>query len=606
MCGLAAIFAYGPGSAPVEKNILVAMNERMARRGPDGEGLWLSADARVGLSHRRLAIIDLDDRAAQPMCFAAESGRIHITYNGEIYNFRELRGQLEAGGATFKTSSDTEVLLHLYHRDGAAMAESLRGMFAFAIWDEGKGGLLLGRDPFGIKPLYYMDDGRTITVASQVKAILAGLAQGGRPTPPFDAAAHAGFFLFGHVPEPLSLFKGIRALPAGTTRWIDGDGPGPLKKYFDISAHLSGAGSEGDRDLGALLRDSVAHHLIADVPVGVFLSAGLDSATLAALAAESADTHGAGIDTLTLGFEEFAGTPNDEVALAETVAAACGTRHHSVRVAGLNFADDLDDLLDVMDQPSIDGVNVYFVAKAAHRAGLKVALSGLGGDELFGGYDSFKQIPSLVGAVGWLPGGATVGAALRGLAAPVSGRLRKPKAAGLLEYGTRFGDAYLLRRALYMPWEIANGIDGVMDADMGRAGLAELDVLGQLDACQAPAGAPTAKVAALEMSFYMRAQLLRDADWAGMAHGLEIRVPLVDRALFEGLAGGIGKGHGPSKQAMAQTPRRRLPDAVLKRPKTGFSVPVRDWIQGAGKASENHEVGLRGWAKTVYRAQIRG
>ncbi|MHA1597303.1 MAG: asparagine synthase (glutamine-hydrolyzing) [Alphaproteobacteria bacterium] len=600
MCGLTAIYAYDGDAPPISESALAACNAHMARRGPDGDGLWVSDDRRIGLAHRRLAIIDLNDRAAQPMSLRSGGSRIDITYNGEIYNFLELRRELEDSGAVFETESDTEVLLHLYRRHGADMVGRLRGMFAFAIWDAERQGMLLGRDAFGIKPLYYMDDGKTVFAASQVKALLAGLKASGQPTPSENAAGHAGFFLFGHVPDPMSLYDGIRALPAGTTLWIDGGGARREKTWFDVSGRMAEADSTSVDaiDLGALLRDSIAHHLIADVPVGVFLSAGLDSATLVGLASE---IKGTSLDTLTLGFDEFSGSPNDEVPLAETVADCYGTRQHTVRVAGSNFRDDLDDLLDVMDQPSIDGVNTYYVAKAAARAGLKVAISGLGGDELFRGYDGFTQIPALTSRLSRVPGGAGLGRVLRRLAAPLSHLGLSPKAAGLLEYGTRIGDAYLLRRALYMPWELAGGIPGVLDSDLARQGLQDLDVLARLNDCQAPVSGAAGKVAALEMNFYMRGQLLRDADWAGMAHSLEIRVPLVDADLFTGLAGALALGQGPDKAAMAATPKTPLPDAVLNRSKTGFFVPVREWMSG----SSNGDRGLRGWAKTVYQAQTR-
>ena len=594
MCGFAALYSYAADAPPASSVALAAINEAMVRRGPDGEGMWMSEDKRVGLAHRRLAIIDLSSAAAQPMMLESPQGRVHISYNGEIYNFRALRKELEATGARFTTNSDTEVLLHLYQRHGRAMTTRLRGMFAFAIWDESRQGMLLGRDGFGIKPLYYMDDGKTFSAASQVKALLAGLKAQGRARPDFDAAGHVGFFLFGSIPEPHTLYKNIRALPAGSTLWIDERGPGRPEIFFDVSDSLAAASENGaDVDLAEALRDSVRHHFVADVPVGVFLSSGLDSATLVGL---SSELQGAGLDTLTLGFEEFKGSANDEVPLAATIAATYGTRQHSVRVAGKDFAADLDDLLRAMDQPSIDGVNTYFVAKAAAAEGLKVAISGLGGDELFAGYDSFSQIPALVGGLGAIPGIGGIGRVLRALSAPLAGTVLSPKAPGLFEYASGFGDAYLLRRALFMPWELAQ----VMDADMAREGLAILNARGRLDACQAKIKAPKAKVAALEMAWYMRNQLLRDADWAGMAHGLEIRVPLVDVELFARLSGAIARGQGPGKQAMAATPLKPLPEQVLNRPKSGFFVPVRAWL-GAGEAKER---GYRGWAKKVYQAQI--
>jgi asparagine synthase (glutamine-hydrolysing) len=473
------------------------------------------------------------------------------------------------------------------------MVERLRGMFAFAIWDEKRRGMLLARDGFGIKPLYYMDQAGAFSAASQLKALLAGLKAQWRPRPDFNAAGHAGFFLFGNVPEPHTLYKGINALKAGTTLWIDANGPGQEQSFFDVSSCLGAADGGAGVDLGELLRDSVSHHFVADVPVGVFLSSGLDSATLVGLASE---LQGASLNTLSLGFDEFKGSVNDEVPLAETIAATYGTRQHSVRVAGKDFVEDMDDLLAAMDQPSIDGVNTYFVAKAAAAEGLKVAISGLGGDEIFGGYDSFSQIPNLVGGVGRIPGIGEMGRFLRSLSMPLTAIGMPPKAPGLFEYSSCYGDAYLLRRALYMPWELSS----VLGEDMAREGLAALQARRRLDASQSMISEPQAKVSALEMSWYMRNQLLRDADWAGMAHGLEIRVPFVDTSLFKALAGAIATGCRPGKQEMAATPKKALPDAVMNRPKSGFFVPISDWME----RDAGTDRGLRGWAKKVYQAQI--
>ena len=215
MCGIAGIFAYGPSARPVDREELLRIREAMIARGPDGAGLWISPDQRIGLAHRRLAIIDLSEAGAQPM--ATADGRLHITFNGEIYNYQVLRRELEAKGYRFHSHSDTEVLLHLYADRGQDMVHALRGMYTFAIWDEHKKGLFLARDPFGIKPLYVADNGHTIRVASQVKALL----KGGAVDTTLEPAGHVGFFLWGHVPEPYTLYKGIRALGAGTSLWID-------------------------------------------------------------------------------------------------------------------------------------------------------------------------------------------------------------------------------------------------------------------------------------------------------------------------------------------------------------------------------------------------
>ena len=371
------------------------MRDHMAARGPDSAGIWLSDDQRVALGHRRLSIIDLSERAAQPMLTADRM--LAVTFNGEIYNYRELRRGLEAKGYLFRSQSDTEVLLHLYADKGEAMVHELRGMFTFALWDSRKRALLLARDPYGIKPLYYADDGRTLRFASQVKALLAG----GAISRESDAAGWVGFYLFGSVPEPWSSHAAVRALPAGSTLWIDGRGLGEPNHYFSVAKTFSDAehrsASVSNEEVQAYVRgallDSVRHHLVADVPVGAFLSAGIDSGALLGLMRDAGYED---IQTITLAFEEFQGRPDDESKLAAEVATRYKTRHATRVVTRREFCDELPRILEAMDQPSIDGINTWFVSKAARELGLKVAISGLGGDELFGGYSSFRDIPRWV------------------------------------------------------------------------------------------------------------------------------------------------------------------------------------------------------------------
>jgi len=595
MCGLAALFAYGAAAAPVAPSELRAIRDRMAKRGPDGAGEWFSADGRTALGHRRLSIIDLRSIADQPM--AHDGARLSIVFNGEIYNYRELRAELMKQGRVFRTESDTEVILQLYDREGADCVKRLRGMFAFALWDEKRQGLLLARDPLGIKPLYVSDDGRTLRAASQVKALLAG----GQVDTRADAAGHCGFFLWGNVPDPYTLYRGIRALPAGTTQWIDRQGAQQPIAYWSLADTLLAASEarHGREELRAALVDSLRHHFVADVPVGVFLSAGLDSTTIAALASEDGADN---LRTLTLGFREYAGRENDETRLAELVAGQRHTRHTTRWVAASEFAGERAALMEAMDQPSIDGTNTYFVAKAAHEAGLKVALSGLGGDEIFAGYPSFRQVPRLVRLLGPFAGLAGFGRAVRRATAPWLRNRVPPKYPGLLEYGTSFAGAYMLRRSLFMPWEL----DQLLPREMVETGLAELDSLNRLARDIAHLPNPRLKVTALEIAWYMRHQLLRDSDWAGMAHSLEIRVPLVDASLLARLAPLLASPHPPSKGDMADTCRTPLPAQVRDRAKTGFVVPVREWVQGetAGEPAAAAR-GFRGWARLVYAQQAQ-
>lgn len=591
MCGIAGAFAYrGP---PVDRDELIAVRDAMISRGPDDFGAWYSPDGRLGLVHRRLSIIDLSASGSQPMAWS--DGNYRIVFNGEIYNHRELRRELEGKGYRFRSTSDTEVLLALYVDRGEEMVKALRGMFAFALWDEKRRTLFLARDPFGIKPLYFADDGTTFRFASQVKPLASVIS-----SPP-DPAGHAGFFLLGSVPEPHTLYRNIRALPAGCALRLTEAGSCQLA-YCDVSDVLR----EVDRVPGTLdrevalsriheaLRDSVRAHLVADVPIGVFLSAGLDSTAIATLVAEVGEAE---LRTVTLGFEEFRDTDNDETGLAREVAQLLGAYHSEYRVSRQDFFDDKEKLLAAMDQPSIDGVNSYFVSKAAAAVGLKVALSGLGGDELFGSYSSFRDVPRMVRVLGPLACVPGLGRLFRVVSHRLLGRFTSPKYAGLLEYGSDYGGAYLLRRGLFMPWELPE----LLGPDMAREGWSELALRLRLSDTVSGIRNPQLKVTALETAWYMRNQLLRDADWAGMAHSIEIRVPLVDLALYRTLAPLLGSLAGVSKRDVLRRCVETLPAKILDRPKTGFSIPVRRWLsEDAVQSSDTR--GLRGWARNLYAA----
>ncbi|MBC2710769.1 MAG: asparagine synthase (glutamine-hydrolyzing) [Desulfosarcina sp.] len=592
MCGIAAIFKYGQNieTADIPQWIAVA-NRILWKRGPDGEGTWLSEDGAIGLTHRRLAIIDTTAAGAQPM--ATPDGRLRIVYNGEIYNYKELRHDLKSRGCRFLSNSDTEVILHLYREEGPDSIRRLRGMYAFALWDESKQGLFLARDPLGIKPLYYSDNGHTIRVASQVKTILAA---GGADTS-LEPAGHVGYFLWGYVPEPFTLYKGIRSIPAGSTLWIGKADPTiEHRVFYSLPEQLRRAAAkqiptseaEAKERLKAALENSVRHHMVSDVPVGLFLSAGLDSTSIAILAARQVTEP---LRTFTLGFEQYKGTLMDETVSAERFAKMLHCTHETRWMSIEDFAAELPKIFTSMDQPSIDGINTYFVSMAASETGLKVVLSGLGGDELLGGYPSFSQLPKIVSLIRPLD---FLGKPFRVVTAPWLRHFTSPKFAGLLEYGGTLGGAYLLRRGLFMPWELPI----ILDPDMVREGWRSLDPLINLNKEVGHLSCDHHRVSALETIFYMRNMLLRDTDWAGMAHSLEVRVPLVDVELIDKVAPLMCGPMRPDKKTMIQAAWGQAPEQLLNRPKTCFSFPTREW--GVTETTTKGR-GLRGWALEVYR-----
>jgi len=581
MCGVAAIHAYHYAASPLDRDELRMMQARLASRGPDGSGEWFDAGGRVGIAHTRLAIIDTGARAAQPM-IAADASAV-IGFNGEIYNFRALRAELARSGVQFRTESDTEVLLATYARYGERMFDALRGMYAFALWDARRGAMLLARDPYGIKPLYLADDGWTVRIASQVKALRAG----GRVSSTIEPAGLVGFALFGSVPEPFTLLQEVRSVPAGHFIWVDECGPRLAVRHFSIAECFRDFETPAADPAGvalAAVRNSLDAHLIADVPVGAFLSAGVDSSAIVGAMAEASDVP---VHAVTVAFDAFRGSSADEAPLAGKIAAHYGVEHHVRWVAEAEFRLDLPRIIDAMDQPSIDGVNTWFAAKAASEIGLKVAMSGIGGDELCGGYESFRDLPRWVARLR-LPGRIPLlGRAVRSALVPLLAHQRgiSPKAAGMLEFGASWPGAWLLRRAVFMPWEL----DRVLPREVVVEGLRRLDWRATLEASLQPE--PTSdfgRVAALEANHYLRNQLLRDTDWASMAHSLEVRTPLVDSWLLRHAGAAFAAlGTAGGKRLLAQVPRRALPAAVLARPKTGFQTPAADWMASAGLHSPN-------------------
>ncbi|WP_245314479.1 asparagine synthase (glutamine-hydrolyzing) [Labrys sp. WJW] len=597
MCGVAGIFAYHYAANAISRPELSAMSRHMARRGPDANGEWFDPAGRLGLAHRRLAIIDLADRALQPM--ASADGRHVIVFNGEIYNHLALRETLQKEGAEFRTLSDTEVLLHLYARCGDAMVMRLRGMFAFAIYDTLAHTLFLARDPYGIKPLYYSDDGWVFRFASQVKTLIAG----GGVSRDRDPAGDVGFYLLGSVPEPFTCFREVRALPAGSTMLVDRAGARVPRSYHRVASvygaaeHDPGEGRGKPAAFADIALDSVRHHLAGDVEVGAFLSAGVDSAALVGLMRDAGARQ---IKTITIGFEEFADTPADETSPAADIARLYGTRHVTRMITRSEFEADLPLFFEAMDQPSIDGLNTWFAAKTAGELGLKAVLSGLGGDELLGGYPSFRDIPRWVRSLQVPSRIPLLGKSLRKLGKPLVERLRlHPKLAGLPEYGGSYAGAYLLKRGLYLPWELSE----VLDRDTVEAGLRRLGPLKLIGAqLHGRSKEPFARVATLESSLYLRNQLLRDADWAGMAHSVEIRTPLVDSEVLERSARLDLRGIA-GKAALARAPTQPLPQAVLDRPKTGFALPIAEWLQASplGPAPARRKPLRHGWARDWSR-----
>jgi asparagine synthase (glutamine-hydrolysing) len=613
MCGIAG--AVGNIDDTVRRAV-ERMGEAQSHRGPDGAGIWSTAAAGEGagvvLSHRRLAIIDLTEDGAQPMRDRVR-GNVLI-FNGEIYNYREIRQDLEAQGAEFESASDTEVLLQAYGAWGAACVDRLRGMFAFAVWDAAQRRLLLVRDRVGVKPLYMAPverrgDSGVLLFASELRALLAsGLVE--RRLSPVGVAS---YLWNGFVPGPGTIARDVELLEPGTLRSFDETGkPLESRRYWSLPR----AGNSTDTEpLRAELARAVELRLVSDVPLGIFLSGGVDSSVLTNLAARAGDGR---IRTFNVGFEEAG---YDESAHARAVAAAVGAEHQEIRLTQRRFRAQMGDALACLDQPSFDAINTYFVSRAVREAGITVALAGTGGDEVFGGYRSFADLPR---AVRW---GRRLRVAPEPLLRAVGGGLGRWFLGGNGDVPpqtrwAKIGDALAARGRLVELYQLAYSL-------FSRDFLAELLVPGS--ASGTAHGLRPARAAALhtlvegepllhgicllELSCFVGDRLLRDTDAASMAVSLEARVPLLDHRVIETAAEiaperrfqPVGR-----KRLLRELGLEGLDASLFERSKSGFVLPIERWcrdqlrgeldtVLGDGEACES--VGLNvGAVMRVWRA----
>ena len=583
MCGIAGIIGRIDGG---NREALARMKEAIAHRGPDADGTWVSTGDACGwgvmLGHRRLSILDLSPAGAQPMVDPV-SGHV-LAYNGEIYNFEDLRRRLPADAREFRSTGDTEVVLRAISLHGSDAVKSFRGMFAFACWDPKHRRLLLARDPLGIKPLYVARSsdpgaGWSVAFASELRALLASNLLG---NPGLDPEAVASGVWNGFVVGPGTVVKGIESLSPGSLVEFDGAGNRLRgQEFWSITGRAADPIMDEDQ-LASILEEGMGLHLASDVPLAVFLSGGVDSSAIANLAQRSAQTP---IHTFTLAFEE---QELNEGPIAKQIAAAIGSRHHEVVLTEQYFRENLEAALDSLDQPTFDGLNAYYVSRAVRAAGFKVALSGMGGDELFGGYTSYRDLPILQR---WSRRTAPIPNSLSLAAAQVisqflsrSGKMvpAQTRWAKLPDMVRRKDDLlalYQLAYALFLPdfqrellapdfaSPLADGLPVAMRKQLRSETISRT---------------PLSAISVLEQRLFLGERLLRDNDVASMSCSLEQRVPLVDHVLFESVDrlpdearySPVGR-----KSILRRIGLRGLNPALFDRPKTGFVLPLDRWIR---------------------------
>src|SRR5229473_6007479 len=608
MCG---IFGVITRDGLVSPDLLEKATGTLAHRGPDDAGT-VSIDSgsaepyQIGFAHTRLSIIDLSPLGHQPMHDPSTGN--WIVFNGEIYNFRELRCNLMEKGAEFRSQSDTEVVLAAYRVWGEECLLRLRGMFAFALWDATRKHLLLARDPMGIKPLYYYQSPEMFLFASEVRTLL----QSELVPRKLDATGALSYLAFGSVYEPWTIVEGVRAVPPGHVLTVE-NGSLSSREYWNPlqassraeSDASSGNGIATADQLPAILRDAVLSHLVSDVPVGVFLSGGIDSSALVAVLSHN----GVRANTFSLVFqeEEF-----NEGQYSREVARHFGTEHHEIPVSQQDTLTVLPEALCAMDQPTIDGINTYLVSAKTRAAGVKVALTGLGADEMFAGYSNFRRVPKmeiLSKRFGRLPR-----LARRPLSASVAlfaGKDdRSRKLAELATGHDSIVHPYFLVRMLFGAAErevlfrdglSGEGLSGRRHEDSEHA----LESVLRESIARSSTLDPVNRVSYLESHFYMRNTLLRDSDFMSMAHGLELRVPFLDRALVEACfrIPGSKKLNGDSpKSLLLASLGVELPREIVNRPKRGFTLPFERWLRGEMRPVVEDALLKSNWDQTSISA----
>jgi asparagine synthase (glutamine-hydrolysing) len=583
------------------------MTAALRHRGPDEDGFLINEPRAPGLAlgMRRLSIIDLQG-GQQPIWNEARD--VAVIFNGELYNYKELRDQLAKAGHKFQTQSDTEILVHAWEEWGEDCLDELRGMFAFALLDLRKRFaiaplLFLARDPLGIKPLYYTQLADGFAFASEVRALLAPPGMVAKQISP-DALT--SYLLFGSVSEPVTLIEGVFSLPPGHRMLLyvpERRRTPRARPWWDPTQSAAAKDTKKPADIAsatpivrALLANAVSSHLIADVPVGLFLSSGLDSSAIAVLAGRARP----GIRSFTLAFP---GTLYDESSLAAEVAKHAGTEHREVPLDGAAMLSRLDEAVHALDQPTMDGINTYFVSWAAREVGLKVALSGIGGDELFAGYRTFgdtHKFQQLIKLAWFVP------AVLRRLVAPfmraVTSRGHGPDATRKVASAWLAPDClphpYFFARTLFPPNELPRLTEPRFRTSNVHADGVSLEPtwLGWLQraADESRRQQPIAGVSWLELRCYMASTLLRDTDSVSMARSLEVRVPLLDTPLVEfvsALPDAARYREGTQKALLVQAMGDTLPAQILAQPKRTFTLPWEEWLRGPLRARVERSFG---------------
>ena len=594
MCGISGIYNCSDSNIN-EIKIIENIIKLQDRRGPDDRGIWQSTCKKTTFGHNRLSIIDLTDKAKQPLI--SKDNNLIITFNGEIYNYKEIRNELSKNKVTFKSSSDTEVILESYKYWGIEFIKKLRGMFAFAIWDNIEKKLILARDPFGIKPLYFFKKNNILFFASQLKSILSinNLS--------FEKSGKSilDYYLWGNIREPFTLYKNVYSLEGGTVKVFDSKFNETTYEYANLKEAIIKSKknyfkneSELNEKLSYLIEDTVNYHQVSDVPVTFLLSSGIDSNILLAASKKKLNTN---FNAMTLDFSEKL----KESPLAKISSKMSMIDHIVEKVDDNEITELISNYYKFMDMPTNDGLNNYVVSHFAKKRGSKVLISGIGGDELFSGYPSFKRIPYMRKISKLIPNNKNFQKFLYDNVYKILSKFnKKTKYAGVFKYSHSTFDAFMLQRCVFTPEEIAD----LINSKTIDEAISDLKFQRQKETNDNDFENEQLKIMYFEIKYYLCSKLLRDSDWASMANSVELRTPFVDWFFFNELLPILKSNIKISKRNMLDSFKGQTPPELYNRKKTGFAIPYKQYFKKMSGIKNIYTDPIKDWSILSYEKYL--
>ena len=596
MCGISGIYNFSNRNLD-SKKIINKIIKLQTSRGPDGNGIWESSCKKITFGHNRLSIIDLSKKADQP--FISNDKNLIITFNGEIYNYLELKENLQKKKVIFKSNSDTEVILESYKFWGLDFLKKLRGMYSFAIWDNKNKKLLIARDPFGIKPLYYTIFDGVVYFASQIKSLLS------IENLKFEYcdAGIVSYYLWGNVQEPFTIYKNIKSINRGCCLIIENNGIQKSFNYADIKDSILNVNEVRFKNenskldyLKDIIYETVNYHQVSDVPRTLMLSAGIDSNLILA---SISNLNKKNCSALTLDFN-YKGD-DDETLLAKESANLNEIKHQIINLSDDEFFMLINDFFKSMDSPTNDGFNNYIISYLAKKNDTKIIISGIGGDEFLAGYPSFNIIPKINMCMKLIPESKILKSLINNkLFLFLKKRKMKTKYSGILDYGRNISSAFLLVRSLFLP----NEINELIDHKSFKNGYEELDIENALNKDIDEIKDTRLSIMYLEIKYYLCSKLLRDADWASMANSIELRTPFVDWSFFNKLIPLIKNDKSTNKEMAVNSMNDKLPKNIINRKKTGFVIPHNLYLQRLS-FDKKYANPIRDWSILSYEKYLQ-